>query len=119
FTGAHRTGKPGLLELANRGTIFLDEIGEMSPCLQAKLLRFLNDGRLRRVGGDREITVDVRTISATHRNLEAMVAAGAFREDLFYLLNVVNLEVPPLRERGDDILLLAHHFLEAASAQVQ
>jgi len=119
FTGAHRSGKPGLLELASKGTIFLDEIGEMSPYLQAKLLRFLSDGRFRRVGGDREIAVDVRTISATHRNLEAMVAAGTFREDLFYRLNVVNLEVPPLRERGDDILLLAHHFLESASAQVQ
>ncbi len=119
FTGAHRTGKPGLLELANNGTIFLDEVGEMSPYLQAKLLRFLNDGRFRRVGGDREIAVDVRVVSATHRDLEAMVAARAFREDLFYRLNVVNLEVPPLRERGDDILLLAHHFLETASAQVQ
>jgi TyrR family helix-turn-helix protein len=119
FTGAHRSGKPGILELANKGTIFLDEVGEMSPYLQAKLLRFLNDGRFRRVGGDREIEVDVRIISATHRNLEAMVAARAFREDLFYRLNVVNLEVPPLRERGDDILLLAHHFLATASAQVQ
>ncbi|HET9554673.1 MAG TPA: sigma 54-interacting transcriptional regulator [Anaeromyxobacteraceae bacterium] len=119
FTGAHRSGKPGLLELANNGTIFLDEVGEMSPYLQAKLLRFLNDGRFRRVGGDRELSVDVRVISATHRDLEAMVAARAFREDLFYRLNVVNLEVPPLRERGDDILLLAHHFLETASAQVQ
>jgi len=119
FTGAHRSGKPGLLEMAQRGTIFLDEVGEMTPYLQAKLLRFLSDGRFRRVGGDREIRVDVRAVAATHRDLEAMVAAKTFREDLFYRLNVVNLEVPPLRERGDDILLLSHHFLESASAQVQ
>jgi transcriptional regulator of aroF, aroG, tyrA and aromatic amino acid transport len=119
FTGAQRSGKPGLLEMGDRGTIFLDEIGEMSPYLQAKLLRFLSDGRFRRVGGEREIQVDVRVVSATHRDLEAMVAAKAFREDLFYRLNVLSLEVPPLRERGDDILLLARHFLERACAQVQ
>ncbi|HET9596978.1 MAG TPA: sigma 54-interacting transcriptional regulator [Anaeromyxobacteraceae bacterium] len=119
FTGAQRGGKPGLLEMADHGTIFLDEIGEMSPYLQAKLLRFLNDGRFRRVGGDREIKVDVRILSATHRDLEAMVAAGAFREDLFYRLNVLVLEVPALRERGDDILLLARHFVAQACAQVQ
>jgi TyrR family helix-turn-helix protein len=119
FTGAHRGGKPGLLEMADQGTIFLDEIGEMSPYLQAKLLRFLNDGRFRRVGGDREIRVEVRVISATHRDLEAMVSTKAFREDLFYRLNVVNLDVPPLRERGDDILLLARRFIEQACAQVQ
>jgi len=119
FTGAQRSGKPGLLEMADHGTIFLDEIGEMSPYLQAKLLRFLNDARFRRVGGDRELQVDVRVLSATHRDLDAMVAGGAFREDLFYRLNVLTLEVPPLRERGDDILLLARHFLERACAQVQ
>jgi TyrR family helix-turn-helix protein len=119
FTGAQRSGKPGLLEMANRGTIFLDEIGEMSPYLQAKLLRFLSDGRFRRVGGDREIQVEVRVISATHRNLEHMVRDKEFREDLFYRLNVVKLDVPPLRERGEDILILARHFLERACAQVQ
>ena len=119
FTGAQRGGKPGLLELANRGTVFLDEIGEMSPYLQAKLLRFLSDGTFRRVGGDREEQVNVRIISATHRDLEAMVAAGEFREDLFYRLNVLNLEVPPLRERGQDILLLARHFMQQACAQIQ
>jgi TyrR family helix-turn-helix protein len=119
FTGAQRSGKPGLLEMANRGTIFLDEIGEMSPYLQAKLLRFLNDGRFRRVGGDRELQVDVRVISATHRDLEAMVRDKGFREDLFYRLNVVNLDVPPLRERAEDIPILARHFLERACAQVQ
>ena len=82
FTGAQRGGKPGLLELADQGTVFLDEIGEMSPYLQAKLLRFLNDGSFRRVGGDREQKVDVRIISATHRKLDQMVAEGDFREDL-------------------------------------
>ncbi|WP_342247245.1 sigma-54-dependent transcriptional regulator [Pseudomonas sp. OTU5201] len=119
FTGAQRGGKPGLLELAHQGTVFLDEIGEMSPYLQAKLLRFLSDGSFRRVGGDREIKVDVRILSATHRNLEKMVSEGAFREDLFYRLNVLNLEVPPLRERGQDILLLARFFMQHACTQIQ
>lgn len=119
FTGAQRGGKPGLLELAHGGTVFLDEIGEMSPYLQAKLLRFLNDGRFRRVGGDREQTVDVRVVSATHRQLEAMVAEHRFREDLFYRLNVLSLQVPPLRERGEDILLLARHFIARACAQAR
>ena len=119
FTGAQRSGKPGLLEMADTGSVFLDEIGEMSPYLQAKLLRFLSDGRFRRVGGDRELRVDVRVVSATHRDLAAMVAEKAFREDLLYRLNVVNLDVPPLRERGDDVLLLAREFLTRASAQVQ
>jgi transcriptional regulator of aroF, aroG, tyrA and aromatic amino acid transport len=119
FTGAQRGGKPGLLELANQGTVFLDEIGEMSPYLQAKLLRFLSDGSFRRVGGEREIKVDVRILSATHRDLERMVGEGSFREDLFYRLNVLKLEVPPLRERGQDILLLARHFMQQACAQIQ
>ena len=119
FTGAQRGGKPGLLELANHGTVFLDEIGEMSPYLQAKLLRFLSDGSFRRVGGEREVKVDVRILSATHRDLEKMVGDGGFREDLFYRLNVLNLEVPPLRERGQDILLLARHFMQQACAQIQ
>ncbi|MFP6850277.1 MAG: sigma-54-dependent transcriptional regulator [Pseudomonas sp.] len=119
FTGAQRGGKPGLLELANQGTVFLDEIGEMSPYLQAKLLRFLSDGSFRRVGGQHEVKVNVRILSATHRDLEKMVSEGAFREDLFYRLNVLNLEVPPLRERGQDILLLARHFMQQACAQIQ
>ncbi|MDM8347371.1 sigma-54-dependent transcriptional regulator [Pseudomonas sp. sp1636] len=119
FTGAQRGGKPGLLELANQGTVFLDEIGEMSPYLQAKLLRFLNDGTFRRVGGEREVKVNVRILSATHRDLEQMVSEGTFREDLFYRLNVLNLEVPPLRERGQDILLLARHFMQHACTQIQ
>ena len=119
FTGAQRGGKPGLMELANQGTVFLDEIGEMSPYLQAKLLRFLNDGSFRRVGGDREVQVNVRILSATHRDLEKMVIEGTFREDLFYRLNVLNLQVPPLRERGQDILLLARFFMEQACTQIQ
>jgi transcriptional regulator of aroF, aroG, tyrA and aromatic amino acid transport len=117
FSGAQRGGKPGILELADQGTVFLDEVGEMSPYLQAKLLRFLNDGSFRRVGGEREIRVNVRVISATHRDLERMVAEGAFREDLFYRINVLTLRVPPLRERGDDIRLLARHFIRRACAQ--
>ncbi len=119
FTGAQRGGKPGLIEMAEGGTVFLDEIGEMSLYLQAKLLRFLNDGQFRRIGSDREIKVNVRIISATHRNLRKMVANGSFREDLFYRLNVLQLEVPALRERPDDILLLARCFIERACAQAQ
>jgi len=117
FTGALRGGKPGLLELANGGTVFLDEVGEMSPYLQAKLLRFLNDGSFRRVGGDRELKMNVRIISATHRSLEEMVGSGHFRQDLLFRLNVLNLHVPPLRERPGDILPLAQFFLVRACAQ--
>ncbi len=119
FTGAQRGGKPGLLELSDGGTVFLDEIGEMSPYLQAKLLRFLNDGTFRRVGGDKELKVNVRILSATHRDLEALVNQGSFREDLLYRLNVLNVNVPPLRDRGEDILLLATHFLRMACAQIR
>ncbi|MEJ6003061.1 sigma 54-interacting transcriptional regulator [Paucibacter soli] len=118
FSGAQRGGKPGLLEMAHGGTVFLDEIGEMSLYLQAKLLRFLNDGSFRRVGGEREQKVDVRVISATHRPLDQMVARGEFREDLYYRLNVLNLQAPPLRARGDDVLLLAEHFVARFARQV-
>ncbi|MFZ6690585.1 sigma-54-dependent transcriptional regulator [Undibacterium sp. SXout20W] len=119
FTGAQRGGKPGLFEMADGGTVFLDEIGEMSLYLQAKLLRFLNDGKFRRIGGDKEVQVNVRIISATHRNLRKMVQEGLFREDLFYRLNVLHLEVPALRDRPDDILPLARHFIERACTQLQ
>lgn len=117
FTGALRGGKPGLLELANGGTVFLDEIGEMSPYLQAKLLRFLNDGSFRRVGGERELKADVRIISATHRSLEQMADAGSFRRDLLFRLDVLHLQVPPLRERVQDIVPLAEVFLARACSQ--
>ena len=119
FTGAQRGGRPGLFEMADGGTVFLDEIGEMSMYLQAKLLRFLNDGKFRRIGSDKEVKVNVRIISATHRNLRKMVQEGTFREDLFYRLNVLHLEMPALRERPDDILLLARHFIERACTQAQ
>jgi DNA-binding NtrC family response regulator len=110
FTGADRD-KPGLLEVANEGTLFLDEITEMSGRLQAKLLRVLQDGVVRRVGGETQQTVDVRFISATNRDPQEAVASGVLREDLFYRLRVVLIKLPPLRERVQDISLLADHFL--------
>jgi transcriptional regulator of aroF, aroG, tyrA and aromatic amino acid transport len=119
FSGAQRGGKPGLIEMADGGSVFLDEIGEMSLYLQAKLLRFLNDGKFRRIGSEREIQVNVRIISATHRNLEKMVADGSFREDLFYRINVLQLTLPALRERLEDIPLLTRHFIERACQQSQ
>ncbi len=117
FTGALRGGRPGLLELTDGGTLFFDEVGEMSGYLQAKLLRFLNDGSFRRVGGDRELKADVRIISATHRSLEEMVANGSFRQDLLFRLDVLQLNLPPLRERTEDIIPLAQVFLERACTQ--
>jgi serine/threonine-protein kinase PknK len=111
FTGASAT-RAGLFDIADGGTLLLDEIGEMSLAMQSKLLRILQDGQLRPVGGDRVHHVDVRVIGATHRDLTAMVAAGAFREDLFYRLNVITLRVPPLRERAEDVPLLVEHFVK-------
>lgn len=111
FTGAYRD-KPGLLETAPGGTVFLDEVGEMSARMQVVLLRFLETGEIQRVGADRaQCRVDVRLITATNRNLESEVEAGAFREDLFFRLNVIRLSVPPLRERVDDIRPLLEHYL--------
>jgi len=110
FTGAH-TQRIGRFEEANNGTIFLDEIAEMSPQLQAKLLRVTHDGRFQRVGSNREIRTNARILAASNRNLEEMVKEGRFREDLFYRLNVVELHVPPLRERREDILPLASLFI--------
>ncbi|MEQ9811800.1 MAG: sigma 54-interacting transcriptional regulator, partial [Azospirillaceae bacterium] len=118
FTSARRGGKPGLLELADTGTVFLDEVGELTPYLQAKLLRFLADGSFRRVGAAAESRVDVRVISATNRDLEAMSREGAFREDLFFRLNVLALDLPALRERPEDIAGLADFFLARAARQV-
>ena len=111
FTDAKRF-KKGLFELADGGTLFLDEIGEMAPQLQAKLLRVLETRTFRRVGGHADITVDVRVVAATHRDLSRMVAEGRFREDLYFRLNVVPVEIPPLRERVDDVAILAEHFLQ-------
>lgn len=110
FTGA-TDRKIGLIELANEGTVFLDEIGELPLSLQKKLLRFLQDREIQRIGGTQRIKVDVRVISATNRDLEKAVAEGTFREDLFWRLNVVRINLPPLRERKEDIPLLVNHFL--------
>ncbi len=110
FTGAI-TAQPGLFEVSDRGTLFLDEIGEMSPAMQVKLLRALDGGEIRRLGGRRGIHVDTRIIAATHRDLEAEVRAGRFREDLFYRVKVVTLSIPPLRERPEDLPALVDHFL--------
>ncbi|MBI4008116.1 MAG: sigma-54-dependent Fis family transcriptional regulator [Planctomycetes bacterium] len=112
FTGAAATGKLGLFEVANKGTVFLDEIGEMSISLQAKLLRVLQEWRFKRVGGVNDIEVDIRIIASTNRNLEEEVKQGTFRKDLFYRLNVLPIYIPPLRERKDDIIILTKHFLQ-------
>ena len=112
FTGAYR-GQGGLLELAHRGTVFLDEIGEMSSRMQALLLRFLETGEIQRVGSLlRSQVLDVRIICATNRFLPAQIEAGAFRSDLYYRLNVVHLKIPPLRDRPDDVVPLTMHFLK-------
>ncbi|MCC7398123.1 MAG: sigma 54-interacting transcriptional regulator [Planctomycetes bacterium] len=116
FTGADRD-RPGLLELANGGTLFLDEVGDMPPALQAKLLRALQEKVIRRVGGDDVVPLDLRLVAATHKDLRAMVQRGEFREDLFFRLAAVEVRVPPLRERGDDVLLLAEHFVRRAGQQ--
>ena len=116
FTGAEQD-KQGLFEVADGGTLFLDEVGEMSLALQSKLLRVLQDGEIRPVGGNRSRKVDVRILAATNRDLKAMVAEKKFREDLFYRLNVVTLTLPPLRQRKEDLPLLVEHFLEKIARQ--
>jgi len=110
FTGA-TARRQGRFELADHGTLFLDELGEMSPQVQVKLLRVLQEGEFERVGGTQTLRVDTRIVAATNMDLKAQVDAGKFREDLFYRLNVINISLPPLRERKDDIPLLAHYFL--------
>jgi DNA-binding NtrC family response regulator len=114
FTDA-RQQKKGLFEQADQGTVFLDEIGETVPTLQAKLLRFLEEKAFRRLGGTSDIKVDVRVIAATNRDLEQQVRDGKFREDLYYRLNVLRIAIPPLRERGDDVVLLAEHYARVFS----
>lgn len=118
FTGASKGGKPGIIELADGGTIFLDEIAEMSVYLQAKLLRFLQDYTYRRVGGSKELRANVKVISASHQDFTNLIENKLFREDLFYRLNVLSLTLPALRERAEDIPLLVDHFLTKAAKQV-
>ena len=116
FTGANAR-KQGRFEHADGGTIFLDEIGEMSPALQGKLLQVLQDGTFTRLGANREVRVDVRVVTATNRPLEEMVAGKGFREDLFFRLNVVSVKIPPLRERREEIPRLVDHFLRRFNAK--
>src|SRR5205823_4087302 len=117
FTGAE-SNKKGLLEIAERGTIFLDEIGEMSAVMQVKLLRVLQERRFRRVGGLEELQADIRVIAATNQDLAKLVADGRFREDLFYRINVIPISLPALRDRREDIPLLAEHFLGKYNEQM-
>jgi DNA-binding NtrC family response regulator len=118
FTGAHKT-KPGKFEYAHKGTLFLDEIGDISPAMQVKLLRALQEKKVERVGGNLPIDVDVRVISATNQNLKEKISRHEFRIDLFYRLNVIPINVPPLRERTEDIPLLVRHFLNRLNKDLQ
>jgi two-component system response regulator PilR (NtrC family) len=117
FTGAEFT-KKGLVEVAEGGTIFLDEIGEMTPMMQVKLLRVLQERRFRRVGGTEEIAADIRVVAATNQDLPKLAAEGRFREDLYYRINVIPIQLPSLRERREDIPLIAQHFLEKYREQM-
>ena len=119
FTGARKQGKPGMFEMAEKGTLFLDEIGDISCNIQAKLLRALQDQTIMRVGGLKPIAVDARIIAATNRNLKEMVKCKSFREDLYYRLNVVSIEIPPLRERREDIPPLVLHLVEKINKKYQ
>ena len=112
FTGASEKGKAGKFELADGGTIFLDEIGDMPLHLQVKILHVLQNMRFERVGGNKSIIVDVRVIAATNKDLEKLIEEGRFREDLYYRLSVIPLSIPPLRERKEDIRTLMYHFLK-------
>ncbi len=117
YTGAD-SNKKGLLEVAEKGTVFLDEIGEMSAVMQVKLLRVLQERRFRRVGGLEELTADIRVIAATNQDLTRLIAEGRFREDLFYRINVIPIALPPLRERREDIGMVAEHFLAKYAEQM-
>jgi two-component system response regulator PilR (NtrC family) len=117
FTGAD-SNKKGLIEAAEGGTIFLDEIGEMTPPMQVKLLRVLQDRRFRRLGGTEEVQADVRVITATNQDLPKLVDQGKFREDLYYRINVLSIQLPALRDRAEDIPILAQHFLEHFASQM-
>jgi DNA-binding NtrC family response regulator len=116
FTGAERS-RPGLFEQADGGTLFLDEVGDMSPAMQVRLLRVVEEGAIRRVGGEKPVPVNVRLITATHRDLQAEVKAGRFRLDLLYRLQVLTVEIPPLRERSGDVALLTSHILDRIAAE--
>lgn len=118
FTGARKEGKPGKFELANGGTIFLDEIGDMPLEMQVKLLRVLEEKEFERVGGNKKITLDARIIAATNEKIEEAVEKGKFREDLYYRLNVINIDIPPLRDRKEDIPLLCDHLIEYLSKEL-
>jgi len=116
FTGAY-ADKPGLFEMASQGTIFLDEVSELPLILQVKLLRAIQEKTFRRVGGTEDIKVDVRIIAATNQDLKRKVLTGGFREDLYYRLNVVSMEIPPLRSRKEDIPILVDHFVRKYSKE--
>ena len=111
FTGA-TTDKPGLFEAADGGTLFLDEVADLSPAMQTALLRVLQEGEVKRVGENKVRHVDVRILSASNKSLKEAIKEGDFREDLYYRLNTITINLPPLRERGDDVILLAHYFLD-------
>src|ERR1700693_748077 len=118
FTGAY-VSKPGRVEMAHRGTLFLDEIAELQPEMQAKLLQLLQDGQFNRIGGQQERQVDVRVICATNRQLEREIRLGSFREDLFFRINVLSVELPPLKDRREDIPALTDYFLQRYTGQFQ
>lgn len=118
FTGAKKGGKQGLFKYADKGTLFLDEIGELSTHLQVKLLRVLQENKIRRVGANEEVPIDVRIITATNKNLEKLISTGQFREDLYYRLNVIPIWIPPLRARKDDIPLLTENFIKKISQKL-
>lgn len=117
FTGSKKGGKPGLFEMAHLGTVFLDEVASMPPCVQVRLLRVLQENEVRRLGGDRVIPVDVRILAAVNRDLEVEMREGRFREDLFYRFNVLQISIPPLRERSEDIQGIASAFIQSFSAK--